>query len=76
MDVEYQVTVSGGAPTTTIVIRQTVLAPTRNWGKMLTALLKRSYYYNGISRSYATVPNYCNTTDNPTDPYCVETGQS
>jgi len=81
VDVEYTVTITGGLPTESINIKQTCIAPTRNWGKMLKALLSRSYYSNGIARSYATVPGYCNPDspnfgENQQDPYCVETGQS
>ena len=81
VDVEYTFTISGGLPEESITVKQTCIAPTRNWAKMLKALLERSYYYNGIERSYATVPGYCdpnspNFGDNQQDPYCVETGQS
>lgn len=82
IDVYYKIEVSGSsAPAESIVVVQTCIAPTRNWGKMLTALLGRSYYFNGMSRSYAAEPGYCNPSspnfgDNQQDPYCIATGQS
>ena len=81
IDVQYTVAIKGALPEESITIQQTCIAPTRNWGKMLKALLSRSYYSNGIARSYATVPGYCNPDspnfgDNQQDPYCVKTGQS
>ena len=84
VDVHYQVSISGvvtggGSISDSLDIDQTCIAPTRNWQKLLRALLERSYYYNGIARSYATTPGYCNPDspnfgDNATDPYCVATG--
>ncbi len=79
VDVSYGVSISGTpAGAESITINQTCIAPVRNWQKMLKTLLSRSYYSNGIARSYATVPGYCdpnspNFGDNETDPYCEAT---
>ena len=82
VDVFYGVSITGTpAGASSIGISQTCIAPTRNWQRMLKALLARAYYTNGMARSYAAVPGYCdpnspNFGENQQDPYCVETGQS
>ena len=83
IDVHYNVSISGniaggGAISESLDINQTCIAPTRNWQKLLKSLLEKTYYYNGISRSYATKRGYCdpdspNFGENPTDPYCLAT---
>ena len=77
IDVHYSISVSGSpAGAETKGVSQTVLAPTRDWQKMLKALLARAYYTNDLSRSYALEPGYCNP-DSPNyggdlqDPYCM-----
>ena len=80
IDVEYTLNVSGtvlgNGASRTIKVNQTCIAPTRDWGRMLRALLNRCYYTHDISRSYADVPGYCNPEspqfgDNFTDPSCM-----
>ena len=82
VDVDYTITVTGSvAGTESLTINQTCLAPTRSWQRMLKSLLARAYYTNGMSRSYAAQPGYCNPDSpnfggNQQDPYCISTGQS
>ena len=76
VDVSYSLSVTTATGSGSISITQTCIAPTRDWGKMLKALLNRCYYTHEISRSYADVPGYCNPDspqfgDNFTDPICL-----
>jgi hypothetical protein len=75
VDVDYSLSVATSVGSGSITIKQTCIAPTRDWAKMLKALLNRCYYTHAISRSYADVPGYCNPEspvfgDNFTDPEC------
>ncbi len=75
VDVFYSLAVETSLASGSINITQTCIAPTRDWGKMLKALLNRCYYTHAISRSYADVPGYCNPDsprygENFTDPSC------
>ena len=77
VDVDYTIEITGSpAGAGSLSWSQTCLAPTRNWQKMLKALLARAYYTNGWSRSYATQAGYCNPDSpafggNEEDPYCI-----
>lgn len=76
VDVHYSLSVSAGAASGIVSWSQTCIAPTRDWARMLRALLDRCYYTHDIGRSYADVPGYCNPEspqfgDNFTDPECM-----